>query len=131
MKLIATICFLGLIGTSSIAQELDTASDLRIKVDSIIRYQIEYVIDLTTNARPVQKRDSITYKALRPAQSSFPLNPLTQVILNGQPIKLENLNHYKLEEVEEIKVFPKNDYTAMALYGASARNGLIIISLKK
>ena len=131
MKLLATICFLGLIGTSSIAQELDTVSDLRIKVDSIIRYQIEYVIDSTTNVRPLYKRDSTVYKGIRPAQSSFPLNPLTKVVLNGQMIRLENLNQYKLDDVAEIKVYPKNDHTAMALYGASARNGLLLIRLKK
>ncbi|WP_029036998.1 hypothetical protein [Salinimicrobium xinjiangense] len=131
MKLIAAICFLSLITTSSIAQESGTVSDLRIKVDSIIRYQIAYVIDSTTNARPAYQPDTIPYKGLRPAPKSFPLNPMPQIVLDGQPIKSEKLNGYKLEEVAEIRVFPKNDHTAMALYGSSARNGLIIIQLKK
>ena len=131
MKLITPICFLILTGTSSIAQELDTVSDLRIKVDSIIRFQVEYVTDSTTNAGPAHKWDSTDQKGIHPAPRSYPLNPLTTVVLNGQMIRLENLNQYKLEDVADIKVFSKNDHTAMALYGASARNGLIIIRLKK
>lgn len=131
MKFLAIFCILALIGTSSSnAQELDTVSDLRKKVDSIIRYQIEYIDDSTTNIIPEYKTDSTSHKGIHPSQSSFPANLLTKVILNGQITKPENLNQYNLEDVAHIKVFPKNDPTAMALYGASARNGLIIIRLK-
>ena len=131
MKLIATIVFLGLFSTSSFAQVSDPVSDLRIKVDSIIRYQIKYEVDSSTNLKPAHERDSIAHTGLRPAPASVPLNPLTKIILNGQPIRLGNLDQYKLEDIAEIKVFPKNDATAMALYGSSARNGIIIIRLKK
>lgn len=123
--------FLGLIGTSSVAQEVDSLSDLRMKVDSIIQFQIKYVIDSTTNAKPKYKFDSTAHKGIHPVPKSYPLNPLTQIVLNGQIVKLEKLNQYKLEDVAQIKVYPKNDHMAMALYGASARNGLILISLKK
>lgn len=117
MKLITSICFLVLIGTSSIAQESETVSNLRLKVDSIIRYQIEYVKDSTTNVKPVHNRNS--------------KDPKTKIILNGLAVRPESLNQYNLKEVEEIKVFPKENDTAMALYGSSARNGLILIRLKK
>ncbi|WP_324720428.1 hypothetical protein [Salinimicrobium sp. HB62] len=130
MKLFAAFCFLGLIGASSSAQELDTVLDLGKKVDSIFKFQIGYVIDSTTNMKPDYKSDTITYKGIRPARSSFPFNPLPLVVLNGNITNLENLDQYKWKDVAEIKVFPKNDYTAMALYGTSARNGLILIQLK-
>lgn len=81
--------------------------------------------------RPVHKKNATAHKGIHPAPKSAPLNPVTKVVLNGQPIKLENLDQYKLKDVAEIKIFPKNDPTAMALYGLSARNGIILIQLKK
>jgi len=131
MKLISAIFFLILCGTSSIAQEIDTTSDLRLKVDSIIQFQIKYKIDSTTDVVTVHKWDSTAHKGIHPAVSSLPPNPLTKIILNGQLITIENLNRYNLKDVDEIKVYSKNDNTAIALYGSSARNGVIIIRLKK
>ena len=131
MRISLIICFLSLLGNCCIAQEIDNVSDLRIKVDSILQYQIQYKIDSTTNVRPVHKKNATAHKGIHPAPNSAPLNAVTKVVLNGQPVKLENLDQYKLEDVAEIKVFPKNDPTAMALYGSSARNGLILIRLKK
>ena len=130
MKLITTISLLILIATSSFAQELKTPSDLRVKVDSIIRFPTNYVVDSTANLVPAYKWNSTALKSQYPSFSRLPPNPMAKIILNTKPIKVENLDAYELEDVDYIKVFPKNDPTAIALYGSIAKNGLIVIRLK-
>ena len=47
MKFVTTVLFLLPLMNSTFAQSNDNRSDLRIKVDSIIQFQIGYVIDST------------------------------------------------------------------------------------
>lgn len=103
MKLITTICLLMLIGTSSFAQELKTPSDLRIKVDSIIRFPKNYAVDSTATLIPVYKWDSTALKNTYPSFSSIAPNPMAKIILNANPIDIENLDAYELEDVAYIK----------------------------
>lgn len=131
MRIVTTISFLILFGNSLFAQELKNSSDLRIKIDSLIKFQVKYTVDSTTNVLPVYKKDTIPYKGLPPSYNSTPQNPMTLIILNGTPVKIDTLEHHQLEEVAVIKVYPKDEPYATAIYGAMARNGAIYIELKE
>ena len=104
--------------------------DLRTKVDSIIRYDIQYIPDSTTNVVPPRQWDTTVSRGLYPDFSSLPANPMTLIILDGKVVSLDSLNGYALKEVTQFNIYPKNDATARAIYGASARNGLVIINLE-
>jgi len=105
-------------------------SDLRLRVESIIKDEIKYVIDSTTNQLTEMKWDSTKYKGIHPSFNSLPPNPMTILILEGKKIELKELDNYKMSQIEDLHVYPKNDPIAMALYGTSAKSGLIIIELK-
>lgn len=104
--------------------------NLRSKVDSIILYDIQYIPDSTTNVVPAPQWDTTVYRGLPPSFSSLPSNPMTLIVLDGKVVPLDSLKGYVLQEVAQINVFPKNDKVAMAIYGTSAKNGLVIIDLK-
>jgi len=106
-------------------------SDLRVKVESIILNEIKYIVDSTTNKLPEMKWDTTIHRGLNPPFSNFPSNPMTLIILGGNKIEIEELDNYRISDVNEIRVYPKNESIAMAIYGTSARNGLIVIHLKK
>ena len=104
-------------------------SDLRIKVESIIKHDINYVIDSTTDQLVEMKWDTTIIRGLYPAFSSFPSNPLTLIILDEKVITLEELDKYELSQVKDLHVYPREDETALAIYGRRAKNGLIVIHL--
>lgn len=106
-------------------------SDLRIKVESIIKDDIKYTIDSTTNKLPEMKWDTTVQRSLYPSFSTLPLNPLTLIILDGNKTELEDLDAHTLSQVKEIIIYPKNDNVATSIYGTSARNGLIVIELRR
>ena len=56
---------------------------------------------------------------------------MTMIILEGKKVDIEELDEYQLENVESIKTFSLNNSMAMALYGENAKNGLVVIMLKK
>ena len=131
MKLLTAICLLFITVSTAVAQVEGYKSEVRIKVDSIIQYQIGYTIDSTTNVIPQHKWDASKHRGMTPTFSSLTSNPMTLIIANGKLIEIEDLHVYQLEDIAEINVYPKNDKRAMAIYGASARNGLIIIKSKE
>ena len=116
---------------SAIAQSKNDTSDLRIKVDSIIKYEIRYIPDSTTNIIPKYKWDPEKHKGMYPCFSSLPINPMTLILLDGKKVKMESLNNYKLENISIVKVYPKNHKIAQILYGSAAKNGLIVLKEKK
>lgn len=130
MKLIIqAILIMGFFILSPILNSQNT--DLREKVDSIIKYEIKYIPDSTTNVVLVRQWDSTKIKGLLPATSSLPFNPMTIIIVDGFSQNLDDLNDYSMSEVLDIKVYSKNDTGAMALYGTQARNGLILIDTER
>jgi hypothetical protein len=130
MKAILTVILL--LGTNVLfAQSYSAKSDLRIRIDSIIEHQIGYKIDSTTDKQPVRKWDTTKTRGLYPDFSSLPPNPLTLILLDTDPISLDELNKYKLSGVEILKVYKKNDSTTAVLYGNRAKNGLIVLKTKK
>lgn len=102
--LIIFSCFL----TTSYGQT--RKSDLRKKVDSIIKHQIKYKIDTSSNNNSV--------------------NPYTMIILDEKVVDIDLLNLYKLAQVEVMNIFPKNHGVALTLYGPEAINGVVLIELK-
>ena len=129
MKTIWTVIIL-LMTCEFFAQQNNDKSDLRIRVDSIITFQIGYRVDSTTNKVPVRKWDSTLQRGLYPSFGSLPPNPMTLILLDSQVVRLNELNSYDLSQVEIIKVYNKNDQTAIVLYGKAAKNGLIILKTK-
>ena len=107
----------------------DDNSDLYIKIDSIITYEIEYSYDSTTDKLPTYKWDSA--KVINPTFSTLPPNPSPLIILDGNLVKHSELNNHRLKEVAQIDVYRKNDKQILALYGVSGKNGVIIIQTKK
>ncbi len=102
-----------------------------VKVDSILKYQIGYEVDSTTNKIPIHKWDPEERNGMPPTVSSLPPNPMTLILLDSNSIELKELNKYNLSNVDVKRVYLKNDTIAMALYGTRAKNGLIILKSKE
>ncbi|MEL7119976.1 MAG: hypothetical protein AAFO07_11060 [Bacteroidota bacterium] len=131
MRIIPLLLFLAFLPSSTFGQSNEEKSSLRIKVDSIIRFQIGYISDSTTNKLPLYKWDSSKYKGLHPSFASLPPNPMTRIILDQQLIEIQELNSYSLSDIEILKVYGKQDRMAFAIYGSSAKNGVIILKRKR
>lgn len=131
MRILIVLCFSLLLVPATLAQAGENKSDLRVKVDSIIQYQIGYVIDSTTNVIPRYEWDSTQHRGMFPSFSSFSPNPMTLIIMNGKLMEIDALNTYSLSEVAKISIHSKHDTTAIALYGIRAINGVIHIELKE
>ena len=95
------------------AQNNDRKSDLRIKIDSIIKFEIGYIIDSTTDKMPKHEWDTTKIKGLPPAFSTFPPNPMTIIVLDGEVTNIDELNKYKISKVEMIEIFNKNDIVTL------------------
>lgn len=130
MRILIVLCFSLPLVPATLAQAGESKSDLRIKVDSIIQYQIGYVIDSTTNVIPHYEWDSTQHRGMFPSFSSFSPNPMTLIIMNGI-MEIDGLNTYSLAAVAKISVYSKHDRIAIALYGIRAINGVIHIELKE
>lgn len=131
MKVFLIIIFSLFLFNLSSAQNDEQKSDLRIKIDSIIKFDIGYIIDSTTDKMPKYEWDTTKFRGLPPAFSTFPPNPMTIIVLNGDVVNINELNKYKLSQIEILEIFKKNDNKAMAIYGTRAKNGLILIQSKK
>ena len=133
MKTIALISLSILLLSTTFAQKNPEKLALRMKVDSIIRYQIGYIIDSTTNVMPTLEWDSTKKRGLYPDVSSFPSNPMPLIYMyeKGHIQSLEELEKYKLKRIKSIKVYGKNDKDAIAIYGVRAVNGAIILSRRR
>ncbi len=116
---------------ASIAQQTETFSDLRVLVDSIIRYEIGYLPDSTTDVMPSYIWDTTQHRGMPPSFSSFTPNPMTAISLDGRRISMDELNAYQVKNIANIQVFPKDDARAVALLGSRAANGLILIETRK
>lgn len=103
-------------------------SDLYSHVDSLIRYEIKYTFDETTDQLPDFKWDST--KSAAPHFSTFPQNPSPLIILDENLIRRQDLDAHSLKEVADIEVHGKGDRKMMVLYGEQGRNGLVIIRTK-
>jgi len=113
------------------AQSAIYKSDLRIKVDSIIKYEIGYVVDSTTDVIPKHKWDPEKYKSMYPSFSCLPPNPMTLILLDGEVVEVKSLNNYELENISIKKVYSMNDKVIKALYGTAGKNGLIVLETKQ
>jgi TonB-dependent SusC/RagA subfamily outer membrane receptor len=120
-----------MVSNGTFAQSSDFQSDLKIKIDSIIPYQIGYFPDSTTDVMPSHIWDTTQHRGMPPSFSSFPPNPMTAVSLDGRRISMDELNAYQVKDIANIQVFPKDDARAVALFGSRAANGLILIQTKK
>lgn len=105
-------------------------SDLYLHVDSLIRYQIGYKFDETTDALPKMLWDS-TRHSNGPHLATVSQNPSPLIMLNGELVKRSELDRHRKDEVLVIMVYTKNDSVIMALYGAQSRNGMLIIQTSK
>lgn len=112
------------------SQDSIEKSDLRIKVDSIIEFQIGYIIDSTTNVVPKFEPDTVHFKGIQ-CYSTLPSNPMTVIQLDKIPIDVEVLNEYNLSAVEIVGVYGKDDELAGGLYGHLGKNGLIILETRE
>ena len=101
--------------------------DLYQKVDSLIRFELEFVYDSTTDVVTIPKWDGT---GMHPAHSTFPNNPSPLIILDGTPTKADSLKNLQLKKVASIEVHKKGD-EVLAIYGQSGKNGVIIIQTKK
>ncbi|WP_323756279.1 hypothetical protein [Roseivirga sp.] len=102
-------------------------SDLYHRIDSLIIHEIKYNYDSTTDVINMTSNSKLVIRSV----SQFPSNPSPMIILDGEIVKKEELNNYKLRQVGSIEVFQKGDSSLMALYSTLATNGAIIIRSKK
>ncbi len=110
------------------AQVKSKRSDLRKKVEQIIKYEIKYKIDETTDKQPQIMSDSVN--SIASENNPIASNPLTLIIINSQVVSIEELNNYVLAEVDNFNIYPKNHHFAMSIFGEAAKNGMIAIELK-
>jgi len=122
MKLFFFIFNFFLFGSYTFGQ-INDRSDLRIKVDSIILHQLGYVIDFTTNKMPSLEWDSTLHRGMYPSFSNYPKNPMTLILFNGRSIEIEELNSYKMSDINYLEVYRKNDPEAV-IQGLKAKNVL-------
>jgi TonB-dependent SusC/RagA subfamily outer membrane receptor len=106
-------------------------SDLYMHVDSVI------VIQLTLNKEANKKKikdsligglpdsSSVTIRC----ESSIKESDEPLIMLNLKPVKLEELNEYRLANIKSLEVI--EGPRATALYGVSGSNGVIVIYTKK
>ncbi len=106
-----------------------TNSDLYLRIDSLIQFELQYVYDSTTDQPPEYKWDST--KTVMPHFSTFPVNPSPLIILDGQRVNRTDLNEYKLSQIATIDLYRKQDIKTQALYGTSSKNGAVLIQTKK
>jgi len=104
-------------------------SDLYRHVDFLIRVEIEYISDSTTDQLPKSEWDST--KTLFPSIGKFAYNPSPLIMLDGEKVKLKGLNDHTLSEVASINLFKKGDNSITALYGQLSLNGAIFIQTKE
>lgn len=98
--LIINICFLWGQGSKS---------DLYIKVDSIIKYELKYKFDSIKSVVKKQEWDTTIYKGFYPNFSSFPEHPAPLIKLDASVYQLERLNEYSLRQIEKILIYPPGD----------------------
>ncbi|HAA11637.1 MAG TPA: hypothetical protein DCE41_08030 [Cytophagales bacterium] len=89
MKPLILILTLLLLVRSVSAQSTEEKSDLRLLVDSLLWYELNYVIDSTTNALPEKVWDTTRPLALAPSFSTLSSNPLL-IFLMGSSLILRS-----------------------------------------
>ncbi len=99
-------------------------SDLYLKVDSIVRYQLKFNVDSAMAANNARKNIII-----RDAEGIRILYPL--ILLNGNIIDQGQLDLYHYNRIKKIEVWTPNDAKTGALYGSRGSAGVIFISAKK
>tara|TARA_R110001599_G_scaffold58776_1_gene162681 strand:- start:173 stop:601 length:429 start_codon:yes stop_codon:yes gene_type:complete len=102
-------------------------SDLYNHIDSLIMHEIKYNYDSTTDVINMTSNSKLVIRSV----SQFPSNPSPLIMFDGEIIKREELNNYKLRQVGSIETFQKENSNIMVLYGALASNGAIVIRSKK
>ena len=110
----------------------NSKSDLYVKVDSIIKFELKYRFDSLKSV--VQKHvweDTTVHKGFYPSFSSFPEHPPPLINLDATIYQIEELNEYSLRQIEKIIIYPPGDSISTLLYGNSAMNGAIFITTKK
>ncbi|MBB6612115.1 hypothetical protein H7F15_13780 [Pontibacter sp. Tf4] len=126
--LLPLLCF-----SSTIAFAQDTIkSDLYLKVVEVMKRDLNYSYDATSNKRPEPKPDTVAVKERKPGiYDAVPLvlNPSPVIIVDGRPGNMKHLNNYSLADVETIKT--EQGAKAMALYGQRAKPGVVFITTKK
>lgn len=129
LKIVTSLNYLFFLTNFLVAQSSDLKSDLQVKIDSIILYQIGYTVDSTTNKLPKHKWDSINVRGMYPSFNSLPENPMPLIIFDSKVIELNELDKYTLSDISEIHVYEMNNKSIMAIYGNRVKNSLIVIEL--
>lgn len=102
-----------------------------MKVVEIMKTDVGYTYDSTSNKREGKIEASFTNDGKPRVRESFPItqNPSPLIILDGRPKNMEHLNQYRLADVETIKA--ENDEKVTALYGTMGERGVVFITTKK
>ena len=119
--------------TTTFAQNEPIKSDLRLKVDSIIKYQLK---PQTLDTAILRGQTSICFNkdSLRKSvpiirsRASIPHTTIPLVILDRKIVELEELNNYQLKSISALNVLDKNE---QVIYGSRGLNGVIVITSKK
>lgn len=119
--------------TSSLyAQSSRQKVNLYQKVDSIIRYQLGYTYDSTTDKPPIYYIGTSTKKSkFIHCYPTISPNPSPRILLNGYFRTLQELKLYAPLRIKEIIIFQKDSTATSALFGSSGKNGAIIIRTKR
>jgi hypothetical protein len=108
----------------------DARSDLYLKVVEVMKDELGYTYVPDSNRRAEIKQDSAATNSMKHiGKHSTPIDWPPLIILDGKPLNLNDLNKYKLDEIETIKA--KKEKSLDALYGTSAKNGVIFITTQK
>lgn len=98
-------------------------SELYWKIDSIMRYQLNFNVDSAEVAVKTNLNKSKLIIRDAPEPPAFPL-----IILNGNIVNRNELEHYRMSMVNSIQVMKRE--TAIQFSGSQARYGVIAIVTK-
>ncbi|MBC5775080.1 hypothetical protein H8S95_13465 [Pontibacter sp. KCTC 32443] len=132
MKKLILITLLYFTASYTFAQDA-TKSDLYLKVVEVMKTDLNYTYDSTSNKREGKIEASITKDkdGRTVVRESFPItqNPSPLIILDGRGYTMEALNNLKLEDVETIKA--ETDKKITMMYGEMGKQGVVFITTKK
>lgn len=95
-------------------------------VDSLITKILNYEYNEDTFVRPIAI-DTTLNRPIHSSHSTFPKNPEPFILLDGEPVKKEELKRISIDIIETIEIM-KPGSKSTAIFGTMGKNGAIIMT---
>lgn len=130
MRKLLLLTLLYFTGNYTFAQ-VSPKSDLYLKVVEVMKADLNYTYDSTSNKREGKIEGSLMKDGKPGIYESFPItqNPSPLIILDGRGYTMNALTNLKLEDVETIKA--EKDPKITMMYGECGKQGVVFITTKK